>query len=155
MRQKQIRSMRRLGWTIKQIAAYFGCEEADVRRKLKVRRAGYVHRDFGRLNKITAERKDVYSKRSVMHCLERLQHDEDYEPCAECEFEPCEHPAGSDEKIVELMRRAELGLPLYHPKDNPEVLPQREADPYTIPLDVDLHKAVTNGRLMRGSINKS
>jgi len=150
MRQKQIRSMRRLGWSIKQIAAYFGCEEGDVRKRLKVTRSGYVNRDYGRLNKITAERKDVYSVRSVMECLDRHQHDEDYEPCAECDFEPCEHPAGSDEKIVELMRRAELGLPLYHPEDNPAVLPQRETDPYTIPF-ADL---TTDGRRVRGSANK-
>lgn len=150
MNVKQIRAMRREGKSMAEVAAHFGVDEATIRKRLGVRRAGYVQRDYKMLDRITKERKDKYSVRSVMECLDRFQHDEDFEATEQKDFEPCEHPAGSDEKIIELMRRAELGLPLYHPKDNPEVLPQRETDPYEIPL-MDL---TTDGRLIRGSVNK-
>jgi hypothetical protein len=55
--------------------------------------------------------------RNVFDAIERYGHDEDYAPSVTTEFHPTEAPAGSPEKLAELARRIELGLPLWHPSD--------------------------------------
>lgn len=36
-------------------------------------------------------------------------------------WRPTHHAAGTDEKIEVMAERAKMGLPLYHPEDNPDV----------------------------------
>ncbi|MCO6455068.1 MAG: hypothetical protein J5I93_07185 [Pirellulaceae bacterium] len=54
---------------------------------------------------------------NVFEAILKYGHDEDFNPEATMEFLPTEAPAGSQEKIDELRRRVELGLPLWHEKD--------------------------------------
>jgi len=55
--------------------------------------------------------------RNVFEAIEKYGHDEDYSPRQSLEFQPTEAPAGSPEKLAELARRIEMGLPLWHPRD--------------------------------------
>jgi hypothetical protein len=55
--------------------------------------------------------------RNVFEAIERFGHDEDFAPCVTDDFSPTEAPAGSPEKLAELARRVQLGLPLWHPMD--------------------------------------
>lgn len=55
--------------------------------------------------------------KNVFEYLLRLGHDEDFQPQVDPRFEPTDAPMGSKEKIEVLARRAQLGLPLWHPKD--------------------------------------
>lgn len=59
------------------------------------------------------------SKKSinVFDAILKYGHDEDFEPQASNEFEATNAPAGSAEKIEELRRRVELGMPLWHTED--------------------------------------
>jgi len=54
---------------------------------------------------------------NVFKYLQRLGHDEDFQPHIDQRFKPTDAPVGSKEKIDVLARRAQLGLPLWHPKD--------------------------------------
>lgn len=54
---------------------------------------------------------------NVFEYLVRLGHDEDFQPHIDPRFQPTDAPMGSKEKIEVLARRAQLGLPLWHPKD--------------------------------------
>jgi len=55
--------------------------------------------------------------KNVFEYLVRLGHDEDFQPQIDQRFEPTDAPMGSQEKIEVLARRAQLGLPLWHPND--------------------------------------
>ena len=55
--------------------------------------------------------------RNVFEAILKYGHDEDYAPNVSGEFMPTNAPAGSQEKIDELRRRIEKGLPLWHDKD--------------------------------------
>lgn len=55
--------------------------------------------------------------RNVFDAINRFGHDEDFDPMADDSFGPTMAPAGSAEKIEELRRRVELGLPLWHDSD--------------------------------------
>ncbi|HAO00053.1 MAG TPA: hypothetical protein DCQ98_22630 [Planctomycetaceae bacterium] len=59
------------------------------------------------------------SKKSlnVFEAILKFGHDEDFVPQASTDFIPTDAPAGSAEKIEELRRRVELGLPLWHTED--------------------------------------
>ena len=54
---------------------------------------------------------------NVFEAILKYGHDEDFEPQKSEEFNPTDAPAGSAEKIEELRRRVELGLPLWHTED--------------------------------------
>lgn len=54
---------------------------------------------------------------NVFEAILKYGHDEDFVPQASCDFQPTDAPAGSQEKIEELRRRVELGLPLWHTED--------------------------------------
>ena len=54
---------------------------------------------------------------NVFEAILEAGHDEDFEPAVSDEFIATDAPAGSREKIEELCRRVELGLPLWHPDD--------------------------------------
>lgn len=54
---------------------------------------------------------------NVFEAILKYGHDEDFEPQQSEEFSPTDAPAGSAEKIEELRRRVELGLPLWHTED--------------------------------------
>lgn len=55
--------------------------------------------------------------RNVFEAILKYGHDEDFAPSADENFDATLAPAGSDEKIEELRRRVELGLPLWHQDD--------------------------------------
>jgi hypothetical protein len=55
--------------------------------------------------------------RNVFEAIQKCGHDEDYAPRVSGEFMPTEAPAGSAEKLAEMARRIEAGLPLWHPSD--------------------------------------
>lgn len=55
--------------------------------------------------------------RNVFEAILENGHDEDFEPICSGEFMATDAPAGSPEKLAELARRVELGLPLWHPED--------------------------------------
>jgi len=55
--------------------------------------------------------------RNVFEAIQKFGHDEDYAPRVSGEFVPTEAPAGSPEKLAEMARRIEAGLPLWHPSD--------------------------------------
>ena len=55
--------------------------------------------------------------RNVFEAIAKFGHDEDFAPRDSGEFSPTEAPAGSPEKLAELARRIEMGLPLWHPSD--------------------------------------
>jgi len=59
------------------------------------------------------------SKKSlnVFEAILKFGHDEDFVPQSTGEFKPTDAPAGSAEKIEELRRRVELGMPLWHGED--------------------------------------
>lgn len=54
---------------------------------------------------------------NVFEAILKYGHDEDFVPEARNDFEATDAPAGSPEKIEELRRRVELGLPLWHVED--------------------------------------
>lgn len=54
---------------------------------------------------------------NVFEAILKYGHDEDFNPVATASFRPTDAPAGSPEKIEELRRRVELGLPLWHNRD--------------------------------------
>ena len=54
---------------------------------------------------------------NVFEAILKYGHDEDFEPNRSNEFSATDAPAGSVEKIEELRRRVELGLPLWHNED--------------------------------------
>ena len=58
--------------------------------------------------------------RTVYTDLESVRHDEDFIPVAATL--PCHYPAGSDEKIAAMRRRAEIGEDIWHRDDNANVL---------------------------------
>jgi len=55
--------------------------------------------------------------RNVFEAIEKFGHDEDFAPRHSPDFMPTAAPAGSPEKLAELARRVEQGLPLWHPSD--------------------------------------
>lgn len=55
--------------------------------------------------------------KNVFEAILRYGHDEDFEPNLDEQFQATAAPAGSEQKILELARRVELGLPLWHPED--------------------------------------
>jgi hypothetical protein len=55
--------------------------------------------------------------RNVFEAIAKCGHDEDFAPRVSGEFSPTEAPAGSPEKLAELARRIEMGVPLWHPSD--------------------------------------
>ena len=54
---------------------------------------------------------------NVFEAILKYGHDEDFAPAESDSFMPTDAPAGSDEKIAELRRRVELGVPLWHDED--------------------------------------
>lgn len=54
---------------------------------------------------------------NVFEAILKYGHDEDFAPAESDNFKPTDAPAGSDEKISELRRRVELGVPLWHDED--------------------------------------
>jgi hypothetical protein len=58
--------------------------------------------------------------------------DKNWEP-RKLDFEPTEHPAGSPEKRAVIAWRAANGYPLWHPKDNPEVVKSEAEEGWTVP----------------------
>ena len=54
---------------------------------------------------------------NVFEAILKYGHDEDFAPNTSAGFEATDAPAGSSEKIEELRRRVELGLPLWHGND--------------------------------------
>ena len=54
---------------------------------------------------------------NVFEAILKYGHDEDFAPAESDNFIPTNAPAGSDEKISELRRRVELGVPLWHEED--------------------------------------
>lgn len=54
---------------------------------------------------------------NVFEAILKYGHDEDFAPAESDNFIPTDAPAGSDEKISELRRRVELGVPLWHEED--------------------------------------
>ena len=54
---------------------------------------------------------------NVFEAILKYGHDEDFSPTANSDFQATDAPAGSSEKIEELRRRVELGLPLWHRND--------------------------------------
>ena len=55
--------------------------------------------------------------RNVFEAILKYGHDEDFVPVSSNDFEATSAPAGSEDKIEELRRRVELGLPLWHDND--------------------------------------
>jgi len=56
--------------------------------------------------------------RNVFEAILQFGHDEDFVPNENRdEFSPTEAPAGSNQKLEELARRVEQGMPLWHPSD--------------------------------------
>lgn len=55
--------------------------------------------------------------RNVFQAILECGHDEDFMPVETDDFVSTEAPAGSSEKINELARRVQQGLPLWHPED--------------------------------------
>ena len=54
---------------------------------------------------------------NVFEAILKYGHDEDFIPTAGAGFKATDAPAGSNDKIEELRRRVELGLPLWHKND--------------------------------------
>jgi len=54
---------------------------------------------------------------NVFEAILKYGHDEDFMPESGEDFEATDAPAGSSEKIEELRRRVELGMPLWHEAD--------------------------------------
>ena len=54
---------------------------------------------------------------NVFEAILKYGHDEDFAPTESDEFDATDAPAGSDEKIEELRRRVQLGMPLWHGND--------------------------------------
>lgn len=54
---------------------------------------------------------------NVFEAILKYGHDEDFLPAESNNFIPTDAPAGSTQKIDELRRRVELGLPLWHTAD--------------------------------------
>lgn len=54
---------------------------------------------------------------NVFEAILKYGHDEDFAPAESDSFAPTDAPAGSDEKIAELRRRIEQGVPLWHDED--------------------------------------
>jgi len=54
---------------------------------------------------------------NVFEAILKYGHDEDFAPAESDSFTPTDAPAGSDEKIAELRRRIEQGVPLWHDED--------------------------------------
>ena len=54
---------------------------------------------------------------NVFEAILKYGHDEDFVPSASEQFSATDAPAGSSEKIEELRRRVELGVPLWHDSD--------------------------------------
>ena len=54
---------------------------------------------------------------NVFEAILKYGHDEDFMPESGEDFEATNAPAGSSEKIEELRRRVELGMPLWHESD--------------------------------------
>ncbi|MHB1033339.1 MAG: hypothetical protein ACYC35_05500 [Pirellulales bacterium] len=54
---------------------------------------------------------------NVFEAILKFGHDEDFNPIESEEFHPTDAPAGSREKLDELARRVQMGLPLWHPED--------------------------------------
>ncbi|MBI1901435.1 MAG: hypothetical protein HYS13_10035 [Planctomycetia bacterium] len=55
--------------------------------------------------------------RNVFQTIALQGHDEEFAPQETEDFIPTDAPAGSNQKLAELARRVELGLPLWHPLD--------------------------------------
>ena len=55
--------------------------------------------------------------RNVFEAILEFGHDEDFAPAETDDYLPTEAPAGSPDKIAELARRIEMGVPLWHPED--------------------------------------
>ena len=55
--------------------------------------------------------------RNVFEAILKYGHDEDFSPLENDQFKPTNAAAGSQDKIDELRRRVELGLPLWHDSD--------------------------------------
>jgi hypothetical protein len=55
--------------------------------------------------------------RNVFEAIAKCGHDEDFAPRDSGDFMPTEAPAGSPEKLAEMARRIEMGVPLWHPSD--------------------------------------
>jgi hypothetical protein len=54
---------------------------------------------------------------NIFTYLSRQGHEEGFQPQVNQRFEPTDAQVGSPEKIEVLARRAQLGLPLWHPGD--------------------------------------
>lgn len=54
---------------------------------------------------------------NVFEAILKYGHDEDFSPIAGTDFHATDAPAGSNDKIEELRRRVERGLPLWHTED--------------------------------------
>ena len=59
----------------------------------------------------------MHNVRNVFEAILKYGHDEDFNPDENDGFEPTDAPAGSQNKIDELRKRVELGLPLWHKDD--------------------------------------
>lgn len=57
------------------------------------------------------------SKFNLFEAIANLGTDDSFEPIEDMKFHPTDAPAGSQEKIEVLRRRAELGQPLWHKDD--------------------------------------
>jgi hypothetical protein len=61
-----------------------------------------------------SNKKKIYN---VFEAILKYGHDEDFVPEGREDFQPTNAPAGSAEKIEELRKRVELGMPLWHVDD--------------------------------------
>jgi hypothetical protein len=57
---------------------------------------------------------------NVFEAILRFGHDEDFRPQVRENWQPTDAVAGTSQKVDILRHRVELGVPLFHPHDNPE-----------------------------------
>ncbi len=106
-------------------------ESADLFRKHALR-TDLSRRELAALFGITLCEAKWLIKKHKLNIKVVSTEDPDLEPLPNPDpevWKPCPGRAGSDIKIREMARRIKLRLPLFHPKDNPEICVARiEAD---------------------------
>ncbi len=61
-----------------------------------------------------------FQAQNVFEAIRRYGHDEDFQPQLRGNWRPTSAVAGTTQKLEILRNRVELGVPLFHPSDNPE-----------------------------------
>jgi hypothetical protein len=74
-----------------------------------------------------------FQVQNIFEAIAQYGHDEDFRPQIRGNWQPTNAVAGTTQKLEILRKRVELGVPLFHPNDNPECLRASNGSPLEMP----------------------